>query len=536
MLKLRRWQDRFLAFWLVQSFVTLVATSLAAGFTRTAVLVVVVPLIAMLLCTAAPFRSKYSMLIVVAGTLATFATIHLLRWSIDPAWFVGSLPDDLEMVAYGTLTIITIACAGIVCAVFSSTGVLRSGRWVVTGVMVLLLVGLATVARRSVWEPSPSDLLRAIARIEEQQIEDSATMQELSVLLASCGRETEAESVARWAHDGSAGTRSSPRLELSDFAPLPWRDRFTEIANQEQLVIIMEAHNAPKHRQWIEQTLSILRAAGFREYAAEGLAESGRSLKRRGYPVSSTGFYVSDPHFGNLLRTAIKLDFEIHAYEAHGRNYDLREHGQAANLARLFRADPKLKLVVHAGYGHVLKTPQETGVKLMARHLWEMTGIEPYCIWQTWHSPEEGQARQLAELLDAESEPMMLVPVPRGLSDPQFRFPPNAVDAIVLHPPSVGGPGQRVHSFRTERQRLLGVWDGSQWPVLVGAFEIGASADSIALDQVMLRESEREFVLWVPDGDYEIRVFGIDGRIHSANLDGSPIVTVISAPRRRSGG
>ncbi|MEQ1831142.1 MAG: hypothetical protein ABL921_34670 [Pirellula sp.] len=41
---------------------------------------------------------------------------------------------------------------------------------------------------------------------------------------------------------------------------------------------------------------------------------------------------------------------------------------------------------------------------------------------------------------------MMLVPVPSGLSDPQFQFQPGAVDAIVVHPPSVGGPSERVHS------------------------------------------------------------------------------------------
>jgi hypothetical protein len=321
------------------------------------------------------------------------------------------------------------------------------------------------------------------------------------------------------------GVPSRP-VDVSKIHPRPWREALTAIASRERLIIVMEAHNEPKHRQWIEQALPVLWAAGFHDYAAEGLSEPGEILKQRGYPVSSTGPYVSDPHFGNVLRTAIGLGFELHAYESHGTDFSEREYQQAANLARLFAANPKLKLVVHAGYGHVLKTPRETGETSMAAHLWKMTGIEPCCIWQIWHSPEEGQARQLAQVLPAGSEPLMLSPVPGGLTDPQFNFPSGAIDAIVIHAPSVGGPSQRVHSFPSARHRVTGVWNGPEWPVVIGAFRKGESADAIALDQVMLRQGERDCVLWVPDSDFETRVFGLNGRIHAASLNGSPLLKI----------
>ncbi len=107
----------------------------------------------------------------------------------------------------------------------------------------------------------------------------------------------------------------------------------------------------------------------------------------------------------------------------------------------------------------------------------------------------------------------MLVSVPNGLSDPQFRFPSGAVDAIILHPPSVWGPSQRVHRFPTSRVRVAGSWNGFEWPVLIGACKKGESAGSIAVDQVMLRDGETDYVLWVPSDDYEIRVFGLNGRL-----------------------
>jgi hypothetical protein len=494
-------------------------TSLVFGLTRTAVFLVVLPLITTLLCTTDYFRLKGSIFTVVGGTLATFGSIHVLRMYVDAGWFVGPLPRDAVLTVYAAITIITVVCAGGAFVVFSSSGVLRKSRWFVVGAMTFSLIGLAVVARQSVQELSPSNLLRTIVRLEQSETKDPGAMQELSTMLAICGREADADLVFRSiVSGGDRTTRSADRLhpmDTSKFQMLPWREAFSEIAKRERLIVIMEAHNSPKHRQWIEETLSILQSAGFRDYAAEALSESGRSLKQRGYPVPLTGFYVSDPHFGNVLRTAIDLDFDLHTYEASGSDFYQREYEQAANLAKLFSANPQLKLVVHAGYGHVFKTPDDTGQKLMAGHLWEMTGFEPYCIWQTYHSSEEVQARQLAELLEESSEPMMLVPVPNGLRDPQFQFPPGAIDAIVVHPFSVGGPSQRVHRFPTSRLRVAGTWNGSEWPVLIGAFKKRESQDSIALDQVMLRDGEKDFVLWVPSDEYEIRVFGMNGRLLS---------------------
>ena len=549
------WTGRFFAVVVAQTVGGLVATSLVTGVTRTAVLLVVVPLISMLLCTTALFRAKHSMLAVVAGTIATFAGIHLLRTSIDASWFVGPVPANSVLIVYGAVAGVTMACAGCASGVFSSTGVLRKLRWIVVGMVSTSLVGLAILARQSVRELSPATLLQAIVRLEQQHTTDPGARQELSVLLANCGREADAESVSRpiaisGGDDAQQETRALP-LDVSKLKGLPWRETLVEIASRERLVVIMEAHHSPKHRRWIEQTLPVFKSAGFRDYAAEGLFESGRSLKQRGYPVPLTGFYVSDPHFGNLLRTAIALDFDLHAYEAKASDFYQREAEQADNLARLFAANPKLKLVVHAGYAHAFKTPDETGHKLMAGHLWDLTGIEPYCIWQTYHSPQEDEARQLARLLEASGEPQMLVPVPSGLCDPQFRFPAGAINAIVVHPPSgpckkgadplragdVQGEATPVPRVRplfpqAARRRVAGVWTGSEWPVLVGAFKKGESADAIALDQVMLRHGETDFELWVPNVDFEIRSFGMTGRIHSTKADGSPRVKTTPDDRR----
>jgi len=525
------WLNRFIALVLAQTLGSLAATSVVTGLDRAAVFLVAVPLITMLLCTMAGFRAKWGFPVVAIATVTTFAGIHLLRRVIHANWFAGPvLPANMELAGYGALAILTMACAASAWVVFSSRGALRKARWIAFGVIAALLVGSAVFIRHSVNEGSPSSLLKTVVRLEQQGAADPGARQELSVMLASCGREADAEAVSRPMAVGVGrfarpDTHSRP-VDISRFHARPWREVLTEVAARERLVIVMEAHDEPKHREWLEQALSVFRIAGFRDYAAEGLSESGQSLKQRGYPVSSTGPYVCDPQFGNVLRAAIGLGYELHAYESYGTNFGQREHDQAANLARLFSANPNLKLVVHAGYGHVLKKSRGTGEKSMAAYLWEMTGIEPYCIWQMWHSPEENEARQLAQLLDPGGEPKMLVPAPSGLSDPQLNFPPGAVDALVIHPPSVGGPSLRVHSFPSARRRVTAVWNGSEWPVLVGAFKKGESADAIALDQVMLRKGERGFVLWIPGDDFELRLFGTRGRLNPASADGSPALTI----------
>ena len=159
------WLYRFLAILVAQTVGSFLATSLVTGFNRAAVLLVVFPLTSMLVCATDRFRSRYNILIVVAATVATLATIHLLRNSFDLTWFVGPCPPEMEFPGYAILTIITIACAGYACVVFPSTGGLRKSRWMVVGAIAVLLCGLAVLAKSSVREPSPSNLLQSIARI-----------------------------------------------------------------------------------------------------------------------------------------------------------------------------------------------------------------------------------------------------------------------------------------------------------------------------------------------------------------------------------
>ena len=119
--------------------------------------------------------------------------------------------------------------------------------------------------------------------------------QELSAALAILGRQREAREIPL--RPDAVGHELSDPPDTPDSEPpfvvTPWRDAITKIAAEQRLVVIMEAHTVTEHGAWIDQTLPSFRAAGFTHYLAETIAESGSTLKSRGYPTSRTGSYIA---------------------------------------------------------------------------------------------------------------------------------------------------------------------------------------------------------------------------------------------------
>lgn len=313
--------------------------------------------------------------------------------------------------------------------------------------------------------------------------------------------------------------------EELDVDVVAWREGIRRIAQSHRIVMIMEDHFVSKHREIIRATLPIFRQAGFTHYAAEGIGESSASLAGRGYPTVKSGFYTSDPQFGNLLRRALDLRYTVTGYDFRPFSHESRENYAARELAQLIQEDPKTKLLVHAGFAHVFKYETDIGQRWLASILWERTGIEPFTIWQ-WSSMHDGhEHRIVAKALGDFDEPMLLMPPPGAESG--LRNVPR-VDAILVHPPDKSvAPAQRTVLFPNDMQRVSGQWRSKKWPVVIAAYRRGEPATAIPLDQVMLRDGEQDFVLWVPaSSKYDVVVFSQDGLLDSSSerADDSVIV------------
>lgn len=161
-------------------------------------------------------------------------------------------------------------------------------------------------------------------------------------------------------------------------------DAIARLAANRQAVFINEAHHMPRHRAFTANLLPKLRALGFSYLAVETLDEADSALNARGYPVHATGVYSNEPVFGEMLRIALKLGFKLVPYEAESPTADGREQGQARHIVeRILRADPKARIVVHAGYDHINESGTLAGAKTMAIRFHEMTGIDPLTVDQT---------------------------------------------------------------------------------------------------------------------------------------------------------
>jgi hypothetical protein len=127
--------------------------------------------------------------------------------------------------------------------------------------------------------------------------------------------------------------------------------------------------------------------AGYRYLAIETLDDS--LINKKTYPDYNTGYYTVEPLFGELIREALKLHFKLVKYDTgfqcDGKGKDsqycnrYRDSVMAVNLNQIFKADPKAKMLVYAGYDHIHEG-SETGWKKMAQFFKEFTGIDPFTV------------------------------------------------------------------------------------------------------------------------------------------------------------
>ena len=83
-----------------------------------------------------------------------------------------------------------------------------------------------------------------------------------------------------------------------------------------RVVMVNERHHVSTERLLTLELLRPLYEQGFRYLAAEALWDGEDQLNRRSYPIRETGGYVSDVVFGELLREAIAIGYEVVPYEA----------------------------------------------------------------------------------------------------------------------------------------------------------------------------------------------------------------------------
>ncbi|GEM_PF-626655 len=151
------------------------------------------------------------------------------------------------------------------------------------------------------------------------------------------------------------------------------------------VVMFNEHHMNPENRIFLASMLKDLKEQDFNVLALEALMYDSLAIINE-TPTLNSGFYTCEPEFGNLIRKAKELGYEILAYEDTTKNNlngieqaNFRDSVQAKNLTDIYKKHKKL--LVYAGHGHI-EEKESNGWKKRAQRFYEITNVDPYTIEQ----------------------------------------------------------------------------------------------------------------------------------------------------------
>jgi hypothetical protein len=295
---------------------------------------------------------------------------------------------------------------------------------------------------------------------------------------------------------------------LKDYRAVPAVEAVAEAAADRQIVIINEAHHVPQHRVITIELLKALKKQGYKYFAAETLFETDPDLNKRGYPLTSSGAYLEEPIYGDVIRTALKLGYKVIAYDLNGTGPDARERGAATNLKnRIFDRDPQAKVLIHVGYGHNAEIARPNGNKMLAGYLKEFTGIDPVTIDQTAmteHSAPEYEF-SLYRAVTARYKPVQPI-VFRNSKGEFWTLKDYGRDITVFSPRSVYINNRPTWlGLNGERRQYLLAKDicAAQAHCLVRARLADESAEAVPLDRIEAKTNQVN-ALMLPKGNFVV--------------------------------
>lgn len=174
------------------------------------------------------------------------------------------------------------------------------------------------------------------------------------------------------------------------------KDYIIDRSKNEKIVILNELHHNASHRWFATSLLKDLYANGYRYLGLEALDDL--LINERQFATVESGFYTSEPNFGNFIKEALDLGFTVFGYEASDKdNWDKdpwknREIAQAKNIHTFMKNNTNGKYFIYCGAGHAFEGDNNGRGMSMAGILAELTGTNPFTIDQNKYS-DKGESR-----------------------------------------------------------------------------------------------------------------------------------------------
>lgn len=320
--------------------------------------------------------------------------------------------------------------------------------------------------------------------------------------------------------------RAEDRAYMNELIAMDAVDAILAKAEENQIIIINEAHHKPRHRLFTYRLLEGLYKRGYRYFGLEALSNCAyfpapycdSLLNERGYALNSplSGTYVMDPKMALLIRKGIQTGFELFAYEKFGQD---RELWQARYVAKVLEKDPTAKIVLHVGWYHLLEEENQ-GRRWMADYLQELTGIDPLTIYQ-----------------DLLIERYCILESPFFTALPDYDVPKVFVnqngelyngfsgfkkfDALVYHPRTKyirNRPDWWVHFGENQIVEFNQEKITIPYPVLIKAYD-PKETNATPLDITEIRFAGDQTALVLPPGKYRIVIESANGEQQEVDLE-----------------
>ena len=315
-------------------------------------------------------------------------------------------------------------------------------------------------------------------------------------------------------------------ISLKAFKPGNAISIISKAAEKYRVVITNEAHYQPQNRVFTRLLLEKLYQQGFRYLCVEDLyrddtiwkSKEDQELNKRKYPIKTTGYYMDEPQYGNLVRQALRLGYTLVAYEYYASDIkDLegrmwgREKGQAKNIAEILQKDPKAKILVHCGYGHLNENIIRDSLGQMAAMLKIHFKIDPLTIDQQDLLEENNDPYYN---LTNVKEPSIYVSNKGFFSDPNAN---HKVDMVVFFPRTKyinGRPNwltydknRKYYFVSLEQTKIV-------YPIMISAYYNGEDiTKAVPADIVEIDKQNDKIGLVLNKGLYTLKIRGVTNNV-----------------------
>ena len=216
------------------------------------------------------------------------------------------------------------------------------------------------------------------------------------------------------------------------------KDYILEQSNKNKIIIINEFHHNATHRVLTESLLQNLFDNGYKNLCLEALNNGSKEdtlLNKRKYPIQSSGYYIKNPQFGNLVRTALKIGYKLFPYETTQKiGGEPREVDQANNIKKIIDDRPNEKFLIQCGSGHALEGDVRFfGGLALAERIHKLTGINPLTVDQVYYS-EKSKAEYNSPIFKAIDVKKPSILLDKNNFPFSYKNGASWIDIVVFHP------------------------------------------------------------------------------------------------------